>query len=137
EKLRRYLADATGVFGMGCAFRFDGHNDEAEGWYRYAVQLRRNLVRDPGGVDVRDREAIDGVVTNFSRLYYTVQILASMLGGPGRGADIESMNRQIKEDVVALSKRFAGPEYQRLRTLLAQPLLGGVSPAPLDGRRAM
>jgi serine/threonine protein kinase len=136
-KLRRYLADATGVFGMGCCFRFGGRNDEAESWYRRAVKLRRNLVRDPGGIDVRDREAIDGVVSNFTRLYATVQILASILGQTGRRAEVESMDRPLEEDIVALAKRFAGPEYQRLRMMLAQTLLGRLSPVMADGRRAM
>ena len=52
-KLRRYLADAVGVFGMGCCFRFAYRNGEAESCYRRAIQLRRDLVRGTGSVGAR------------------------------------------------------------------------------------
>ena len=84
-KLRRYLADAVGVCGMGCCFRFADRNEEAESWYRRAIELRRDLVRGTGsgGVDTGARADVAGEVSNFSLLVNTVQILAGMLEGRG------------------------------------------------------
>ncbi len=56
-KLRRYLADAVGVFGMGCCFRFAYRNGEAESCYRRAIQLRRDLVRGTGSVGAPTEQA--------------------------------------------------------------------------------
>jgi tetratricopeptide (TPR) repeat protein/predicted Ser/Thr protein kinase len=138
-KLRRYWADATGVFGMGCVFRFAGRNAEAESWYRRAIEIRRNLIRGtgPGGVHTGARADVAGEVSNFSRLIYTVQILAGMQEDVGRKAEAESLRHQLKDDVAALAARFSGPDFQGLRKMLADPLMKGLSPATPEGRRTM
>ena len=46
--IRRYFADALGLKGMGCYLRFTHRPQEAERFYRRAIELRRDLVRGNG-----------------------------------------------------------------------------------------
>src|SRR5262249_41086825 len=61
-RLRRYLADAVGLFGLGCCSRFARQEQEAERFYRRAIELRRELVRsaNPGAVGAQPRTDIAG-----------------------------------------------------------------------------
>ena len=53
--IRRYLADALGLKGMGCYLRFTHRPQEAEQFYRRAIELRRDLVRGTGAGSVPGR----------------------------------------------------------------------------------
>jgi tetratricopeptide (TPR) repeat protein len=139
-QLRRYLADALGVYGMGCCFRFAYRNGEAESCYHRAIELRRDLIRGPGpgGGDTGVRADVAGEVDNFSRLLATVEILASVREEAGRRAEAEDLFRQMNDDVVALAARFSGPDFQSLRSLLSEHLRRyHTSPATPDGRRRL
>jgi eukaryotic-like serine/threonine-protein kinase len=138
-QLRRYLADALGVYGMGCCCRFALRNEEAESCYRRAIELRRELVRGPhsGGGDTGARADVSVEVDNFSRLLATVRILAGMREGAGRRAEAEDLFLQLNDDVVALAARFSGPDFQSLRSMLSELLRRNPSPATPDGRRRL
>ena len=138
-KLQRYLADAVGVFGMGCCFRFAYRNGEAETCYRRAIQLRRDLVRGKGRGRAVAGEHVDaaGEVSNFSRLVSTVQILAGMRRNEGRAEEAEGLIGDLERDSAALAARFPGPEFQELRRKLADALMMGPSPASRAGRQYM
>jgi serine/threonine protein kinase len=138
-KLRHYLADAVGLFGMGCCYRFAYRNGEAEACYRRAIQLRSDLVRGPGPGSAHTGFPADvaGEVYNFTRLVDTVHTLAAMEEGAGRRAEAEGLLRQLKDDVVALAARFSGPDFRGLRTMFTRRLLMNQSAATPDGRRTM
>ena len=138
-KLRRYLADATGVFGMGCCDRFAGLNEEAESWYRRAIQIRRDLARGLGAGEFDSGSGTDvaGEVGNFTFLVSTVQILADMEERTGRRAEAQGQFRQLEDDVVAFAARFSGPERQGVRKMLAGLLMKNLSAATPNGRRTM
>ena len=57
--IRRYLADALGLGGMGCHLRFTHRYEEAEHFYRRAIELRRDLVRGRGSGDVAGSPTAD------------------------------------------------------------------------------
>jgi serine/threonine protein kinase len=138
-KLRRYLADAVGVFGMGCCFRFAHRDEDAASWYHRAIQIRRDLVRGPGSGGVHTGVVADeaGEVSNFSRLVGTVQVLAEILEGAGRREEAKSLRLQLKDDVAALARRFSGPDFQELRRKLANCLVHGPSATTPDGRQTL
>jgi tetratricopeptide (TPR) repeat protein len=138
-KLLRYLADAAGIYGLGCCFRFANRDGDAESYYHHAIQLRRGLVRGPrsGGVPNGARADVTGEADNFCRLVDTVQILAAMEEGARRRAEAEDLLRQLEDDVKAMAARFSGPESEGLRSMLAQYLLNGLSASTADGRRLM
>jgi serine/threonine protein kinase/Flp pilus assembly protein TadD len=132
--VRRYQADALGLFGMGCCYRFAHRNGEADACYRKAIELRRDLIRGPrsgGHVDV------DGEVDNFQRLVGTVEMLAGTETERKRHAEAERLIRQLDDDVSALAALSSRPEFQRLRTMLIEELMKGSSAAVTDGRRLM
>ncbi len=137
--LQRYLADAVGLFGQGCCYRFAFREGEAESCYRRAIQLRRDLVRAKGSGGVHSGARVDaaGEVHNFQFLIDTVQVLAAMDEDKGRRAEAEGLVRQLEDDIVALTARFSGPDFQVLRRNLAELLLRGESAATRDGRRTM
>ncbi len=61
--IRRYLADALGLKGMGCYMRFTHRPDEAEYYYRRAIEVRRDLLR---GAAPAPLTAIDLGSTSFA-----------------------------------------------------------------------
>jgi tetratricopeptide (TPR) repeat protein len=135
----RYLADALGVFGMGCCFRFAERDGEAESAYRRSIELRRALVRGctPGGMPVGPDADLAGEVDNFSRLLSTVELLAGMYQDNGRRPESEALERELEGDIVALAARTSGPEFRGLRSLLTKELLKDQSPATQAGRQRM
>ncbi len=139
RKLLRYLADAAGVYGLGCCFRFANRDGDAESYYRHAIDLRRGLVRGPraGGVQTAERADVAGEFDNFKLLIETVQILAGMEEDAGRRPEAESLLRQLEDDVVAFAARFPRPAFEGLRSMLAQYVLNGLSASTPDGRRLM
>jgi eukaryotic-like serine/threonine-protein kinase len=123
--IRRFLADALGVFGQGCCCRFASRDQEAERCYRRAIQLRRELIRGSGsdGVPIQGHLDIAGESSNFSLLLGTVQVLAGMLEMAHRQSEAEELQRQLKDDVVALAARFPGADFEDVRRKLAEPLV--------------
>ena len=138
--IHRYLADALGLNGMGCYLRFTHRPDEAERYYRRAVQLRRDLVRGtgPGGVaDSRSRADATDELADPLMLVYTVQTVAGMLDAAGRVAEAERMLGQLEEDVVALAARYSGPEFQGRRRHWVYELVKGHTPNSNPSERRM
>jgi eukaryotic-like serine/threonine-protein kinase len=137
--VRRYLADAVGLFGQGCCYRFASREGDAESCYRRAIQLRRDLVRAKGSGGANSGAHVDqaGEVSNFARLIGTVQTLAGIQQRAGRRAEAEGIVRQLEDDVVAAAARFSGPDFASLRSKLAGLLVHGESAATADGRRMM
>ncbi len=86
--IRRYYADALGLFGMGCFYRFTHCPADAERFYCRAIELRRDLVRgiNPDGA-VGPPPAVDNPDEreDLVRLTNTVQIVSSMMEDWGAG----------------------------------------------------
>jgi tetratricopeptide (TPR) repeat protein len=136
-KIRRYFADAIGLFGFGCCLRF-AHNDAgAEPFYRRAIQLRRDLLRGTGSAGVADAGVRGDLGSDLNILVNTVHLLAGMLDDRGRKAEAEDLRRQLEDDVVALAARFPGPNSQGLRKMWAGGLLQDQSTYTASSRRIL
>ena len=124
--VRRYLADALGLGGMGCYKRLASQPKEAEQFYSRAIQLRRDLLRGTDGTsDKQDRPRLE--VSNECDdplwLVRTVHTLTSMLDGEGRKEEAERLRRQSEEDFIAVAARYPMPEFQGIRKLWADQLM--------------
>ena len=129
--IRRYLADALGLGGMGCHMKFTHRTAEAERLYLRAIKIRRDLVRGRAPGDVAGaRPQVDdpGERENALSLAYTVEIVAHAMDDAGRVAEAKSLRRQLKEDFAFLAARLAGPEFQSLRLGLVNQLLMAEGP---------
>jgi serine/threonine protein kinase len=137
--IRRYFADALGLKGMGCYLRFTQRPQEAQRFYRRAIDLRHDLICGTGAGDVAGaRPRLDdlGAREDPTNLVYTVEILAMMMAQSGRGAETEKMYRQLEDDFAVMSKRFSGPEFQGRRRDWSRELLATrFSSSDRDGRR--
>jgi serine/threonine protein kinase len=130
--IRRYLADALGLKGMGCYHRFMHRPEEAERFYNRAIQLRRDLVRGTGlGGVANSRSLTDDTDERDDplMLVYTVNAVSWMLEAAGRVAEVDRMRIQLEEDVAALAARFSGQEYQTLRRHWADELIKTQGPS--------
>ena len=128
--IRRYLADALGLNGMGCFFRLTSKPKEAEQFYSRAIQVRRDLIRATGApsvVSVRTRIEVTGEQDDPLYLLYTVHALTPILNKEGRTADAERLRHQLEDDFQALAARFPIPQFQGLRKLWAEQLIKGLS----------
>ena len=126
SKIRRYLAEALGLGGMGCCLRSALRLEEAEPLYRRTIEIRRELLCGTGassGGTVHAQADVAGELDDLSYLVNTVYLVAGMLDGKGRVAEAEGMRRQLKEDIVATAARFSGPEFQSRRRTWAEQLL--------------
>ena len=77
--IRRYLADALGLKGMGCYLRFTQRPEEAEQFYKRAIELRRDLVRGNGFAGVSEsrlRNDVSAEGDDPSLLVLTVNLVA-------------------------------------------------------------
>jgi len=129
--IRRYLADALGLKGMGCYLRFTHRPEEAEQFYRRAIELRRELVRGTGFAGVADsrlRSDVSAEGDDPSLLVFTVNIVSMMQEDAGRAEEAERLRRQLEDDVVALAARFSGPEFLGRRRQWANTLAKSQSP---------
>jgi eukaryotic-like serine/threonine-protein kinase len=140
--IRRFLADAVGLGGMGCHMKFTDHSEEAERLYLRAIELRRDLVRGRAPGDVAGaRPQVDDPGERENPLYlaYTVEIVAHAMDDAGRLAEAKSLRRQLKEDYAFLAARLAGPEFQSLRLYLVNQLLMPEGPitVPMVQRMAL
>jgi serine/threonine protein kinase len=132
--IRRYLADALGLGGMGCHMRFTQHADEAERFYRRAIEVRRDLVRGSiSGDSAGSRPRIDdpGERENPLLLAYTVGIVASAMEAAGRAADAEGLRRQLEDDFAVLATRFSAPEFQPHRDYWVSELIKTSGPTSI------
>ncbi len=138
-KIRRYLAEALGVGGMGCCLVSAFRPDEAEPLYRRTIEIRRELLRGEGnsGDSAAGQTQADeiGEQMDLSYLVSTVQIVSGMLDARGNSAEANSLRRQLDDDVAALAARLSKPEFQIRRQLLAAQLLRGQFTADRNGRR--
>ena len=140
--IRRFLADAVGLGGMGCHMKFTNHCEEAERLYLRAIQLRRDLVRGraPGDVaGARPRVDDPGERENTLLLAYTVEMVASAMDEAGRTSEAKSLRRQLEDDYAFVAARFAGPEFQSLRKYWVNQLLMSEGPTtvPMFQRMAL
>ncbi len=125
-RIRRYLADALGLGGMGCHLRFTHCYEEAEHFYRRAIELRRDLVLGRASGDVAgSRPRIDDPdeKQNLMLLVYTAGIVASAMVDAGRMAEAESLLRQLEDDFVIVAARYSAPEFQSSRSYWMTELL--------------
>ena len=139
--VRRYYADALGLWGHGCYLRFTNCGPEAERSYGRAIELRRKLVlgTDPGSVAGSQPRSNDPEeVSDVMLLVYTVQVVADMMKTSGREAAADRLHQQLEDDMRAAGVRYAGPEYWEMRKSWVKDLVG--SPQPLadpSSRRAV
>jgi serine/threonine protein kinase len=137
--IRRYLADALGLKGMGCYLRFTQRPQEAELFYQRAIELRRDLLLRGGLGGVVDPTRPTDVVGEREDpmlLVYTVDTVASMMHFGGRKDDAERLYRQLEADVKAMATRYTGPQFQGQRRLWANGLLGPTGSATQFERRS-
>jgi tetratricopeptide (TPR) repeat protein len=130
--IRRYLADALGLKGMGCYHRFMHRPEEAERFYNRAIQLRRDLVRGTGlGGVANSRSLTDDTDERDDPLLlvYTVEAVSWLLEAAGRVAEVDRMRVQLEEDVTALAARFSGQEYEGIRRHWADELIKAQGPS--------
>jgi tetratricopeptide (TPR) repeat protein len=123
--IRRYLADALGLKGMGCYLKFTQRPEEAEQFYKRAIELRRDLVRGNGfeGVaESRLRSDVSAEGDDPSLLVFTVNIVSMAQEDSGRTEEAERLRRQLEDDIVALAARFSGPEFHARRHQWAEAI---------------
>jgi serine/threonine protein kinase len=130
QRIRRDLAEAIGLGGMGCCLLSALRFDEAEQHYRRAIQIRRELLLDtvPGAVGaagVRSRTDVAGELDDVSLLVSTVHRVAGLLDRRGRTAEAREMRRQLEDDVTAVAAQLSDPNFQQRRRLLARQLMDG------------
>jgi eukaryotic-like serine/threonine-protein kinase len=125
RSIRRAYADALGSWGWGWYLGITGRMNEAEPNYRRAVQLWRDLVRDP---DTPAGYALTGPNSNaesydFLSMVAVVDALTKILDATGRAREADDLRRQLEDDAAFVAKRFAGAEYQDLRRYWASHLV--------------
>ncbi len=136
-KIRRYMADAIGLGGLGCSMISAMRYNEAEPLYRRAVEIRRELMLDIGtgsAGDVSSQADLVGESHNLSYLVSNTQILASCLERPAPGLskaenlkrqhEAETLRRQLEDDFAALTARLSKPEFLARRKLYAVDIMG-------------
>jgi len=126
-KIRRYLAEALGLGGMGCCLRSALRPEEAEPLYRRTIEIRRELlcgIGAGGTTEVQDQADLAGELNDLSYLVNTVHLVARMLDGKGRVAEAEGLRRQLEGDIAAVAARLSRPEFQQRRRMLAGQLAG-------------
>ena len=131
--VRRYYADALGLWGHGCYLRFTNHGPEAERSYRRAIELRRELVLGIGAGEIagsRPRPDDPDERRDPLLLIWTVQVVAGMMEESGRRTDAETLRQQLEDDIRAVGVRYAGPEFKSARQSWLQELIGNVPHYP-------
>ncbi len=113
----RFYADALGSWGWGWYLGITGRIGEAETNYRRAIQLLRELVRDP---DPRAGYALNGPNASVEShdllsLVTVGDALTTILDATGRGHEAEAQRRQLEDDTAFAARRFGGPDYQGVR----------------------
>jgi tetratricopeptide (TPR) repeat protein len=125
HKLRRYLAEALGLGGMGCALRTAFRPEEAEPLYQRTIEIRRELLcpnsMDPAGRPVQADAARE--LEDLSYLVSTAHLVSGMLDAKGQTAEAEVLRGKLKSDIVAAAARLSGPEFQPRRRSLANQLI--------------
>ena len=126
SSIRRYLAEALGLGGMGCCLRSAFRPEESEPLYRRTIEIRRELLcrtSPKGAAGASVQTDIAGEVDDLSYLVSTVHLVAGMLDGKRKNAEAEGLRRQLKDDIAVIADRFSGPEFQTRRHNWAQQLL--------------
>jgi serine/threonine protein kinase len=125
-KIRRYMADALGVGGMGCCLMSASGFAAAEPLYRRAIEIRRDMLRGLGTVAVVDGQAqtdVTGEITNLHTLVLWVHQVARLLDANGRAKEADSLRRQLDDDIAAVAARMSKPEFVAQRPILAHELM--------------
>jgi eukaryotic-like serine/threonine-protein kinase len=139
RKIRHFLADSLGVFGIGCCFRFTQDEKEAETCYRRAIELRRELVKsvDTALGPLQLGSAPENIeLHNLEFLVYTTQIAAGMLDQKGKTDEAEALRRQVEQDIAALTERCADAQSrERWRVWSRKMTEDRSSTADMAGRR--
>jgi serine/threonine protein kinase len=136
-KIRRWMAGALGFGAMGCCELTSQHPEEAESLYRRSIQIRRELLLGIGApADLPAPTDTAGELQDMSFLVNTVSVVRQILGQKGRAAEAADMRRQLEDDVSAIAKRFAAPEYQPWRRSCAMQIMQGQSADDENSRRS-
>ena len=139
--IRRYLADALGLNGMGCHLRFTHRPQEAEQFYRRAIELRRDLVRGTSAEQIPGaRPQIDdpGAREDPLLLVWTVESVCMLRAQARSGAETEQLYKQLEDDFAVVATRFSGPEFRERRREWAKTISGtNMFFSDRDARRTM
>jgi serine/threonine protein kinase len=138
-RIRRYMAEALGVGGMGCCLMSASGFAAAEPLYRRAIEIRRELLRDLGTEGAGDRVAQAdsiGETSNLSYLVTWVHQVAQLLDANGRAPEAQALRRQLDDDVAAVAARLSKPKFLAKRRLLADSLNHGPFPSDSQGLRS-
>ncbi len=139
RKIRHFLADSLGVFGIGCCFRFTQDEKEAETCYRRAIELRRELVKsvDTALGPMQPGSAPENIeLHNLEFLVFTTQIAAGMLDRKGKAEEGEALRQQVEQDIVALTERCADAQSREHWRVWSKKMCEDRSGTPdMSGRR--
>ena len=131
SNVRRYMAEALGIGGMGCCLMSASGLAAAEPLYRRAIEIRRELLRDlgtdAGGNGAAPADMAEGF-SNLSYLVTWVHQVAQLLEANRRSPEAQALRRQLDDDVAAVTARMSKPEFLPQRRMLAGSLNRGPFP---------
>jgi serine/threonine protein kinase/Flp pilus assembly protein TadD len=122
-KIRRYMAEALGLGGMGCCLYSAMLPEESEPFYRRSIEIRRELLRGTRATDDPAHTDVAGEFNDLSSQVSTVQILTGRLDSKGHAAEADTLRRQLDDDIAALAARLSKPEFTARRRMLAGQLI--------------
>ena len=130
-KVRRYLAEALGLGNMGCCMRSARQSEEAEPFYRRAIEIRSELLRGTGGNCVGNPAATTttpGELEDLVSLVSTVHFMAGMMESKGLSTEAARLREQLTADVNAAAALMSDVRFKDVRRRWASTLTTGMLP---------
>ena len=109
-KVRRYYAEALGLWGWGWLLASTNRQQEAKPHYQRAVQLLRDQIRE-AGTDTHATEGVNNVLSDLGSMAAMVQDLASLFETTGQAREADEIRRQLDDDINVLAARFSEPDH--------------------------
>ncbi len=139
QKVRRHYANALSSWGWAWYLDFTGRKTVAEPYYRRAIQLWHEVVRDTGDENQGGERAHQDVAAepnDLIALTDAVLALSQILDDTGRSPEADELCRNLEDDATFVSTRFSGLAHEGLRRTWAHRLaLSGAMSLRADKRR--